>query len=371
MRIRADLHPSFKDFPEDLELVRALLKRVAPRDLIKAINEEDSFLDIDLATRKLKSKLRDSEGKYKKLLDKYESLDDLYNDLLNIDSFRAAPNIKPRSKGGSKREATPIVQFSDWHVGESVEVGQVHGLNEYSPEIAAGRAEAVTVNALKLINKERKDIEINTLVLHLGGDWIGGWIHAELEQTNHMSPIEEVLFALDLLKSSLNYFLKYGDFERIVCLCNRGNHGRLTRFMQHANEKQTNLETFIYCSLGKIDGVEVVIPDSDVGYFEIYGRVIRYFHGQQCKYKGGVGGITVPLNKLQARWDETKKAYYNLMGHYHTLSYPNTKTTLNGSLKGFDAYAASKGFAYEPPVQSFQLLDEKYGVTVKAPIFCD
>jgi hypothetical protein len=41
---------------------------------------------------------------------------------------------------------------------------------------------------------------------------------------------------------------------------------------------------------------------------------------------------------------------------------------VNGSLKGFDSYAAIQGFAAEVPQQAFMVVTPKYGVSIQAPI---
>ena len=60
-----------------------------------------------------------------------------------------------------------------------------------------------------------------------------------------------------------------------------------------------------------------------------------------------------------------------MMGHYHTYMEGNTRTTLNGSLKGYDEYAASAGFPYQDPLQAFLLIDaDRRMVAQRMPIFC-
>jgi hypothetical protein len=59
------------------------------------------------------------------------------------------------------------------------------------------------------------------------------------------------------------------------------------------------------------------------------------------------------------------------MGHYHNYGEPNARTTLNGSLKGYDEYAASAGFPYQEPLQAFLLLDAtRRMMAQRMPIFC-
>lgn len=354
--------------------LRKKIPKIVEGEITAVESNKEGIYD-DLMERKFKAKIKDLDKRYKNLLKKYEHLESKYDELLYVKENEKINSIKPKYKSKEKEEAVAVIQYSDWHVEETVEQEKVNGLNKFNIEIAENRIEKLVNNTLKLINKERNEVKINELVLHLGGDFIGGWIHDELEQMNVMSPIEASIFAKNQLIKAIDFLYNNGNFNRIVCICNRGNHSRTTPKMQHANEMETNYETMIYSGLKdafrNIDEIEFQIPGSSVGYFDIYNLTIRYFHGQQVRYLDGVGGLAIPLNKKLAKWDETIEADYNLMGHYHNWSFPNKKTTLNGSLKGFDTYAYNNGFSYEPPIQSFQLVDKNRGVTIRCPIFCE
>jgi len=274
---------------------------------------------------------------------------------------------------GKKNEGTAICQWSDWHVDEVVKKEVVNGLNEYNPEIAKQRAAKLFENTIKLINTQRSSIDIHTLVVQLGGDFIGGYIHPELQQTNSMSPIEGIFFARNLLASGIEFIKKQGQFKKIIFVCNRGNHGRLTPKMQFNNDYSMNLETMLFRSLAESyqnESVSFVIEESDCSYLSVYDRTLRFFHGHQVKSLGGIGGLTIPLYKQLHRWNDTMPAYYNFMCDKHVYSNPTPDCQVNSSLKGFDSYAASRGFKYQDAMQSFTLLDSKRGVTIKAPVFC-
>jgi len=273
-----------------------------------------------------------------------------------------------------KNNAVSIIQWSDWHVDEVVEAETVNGLNEYNKDIAKQRAHKLFENGIKLIDTQRYSVDIRKAVIHLGGDSIGGYIHPELEQTNSMSPLEGIFYAKDLMTAGIKYSLDNGGLDEIVVVCSRGNHPRLTKKMQYANDYSMNLETNLYLSLADHFAgekrVKFKVEQSELSYLTVYDRVLRFFHGQQIKFMGGIGGVTVPLYKAIFRWNQNIQAYYNFMCDKHTWSTPTPDCQINGSLKGYDAFAASHGFGYQDPIQSFTLLDDKYGITIKAPIFC-
>lgn len=304
---------------------------------------------------------------YSELMDKYDialSLKD--NTPVKI------PVINMGQSG--KGEAVPLVQYSDWHVEERVEKKTVRGLNEYSPEIARVRAKKLTENTLKLVKKERQDVTIKSLFLNLGGDFINSYLHEHDVQMNYMAPIEALAFAKELLKESILTLAAYGDFRQIDIVCTRGNHPRLTKRMQSSNDYKMNLEAILYNMLKQEitdSSIRWHIPESELGYVSIGGKMIRCLHGHQIKFQGGVGGLTIPMNKYIMNLDKTEKADYNCISHWHQMSMPTKSCSVNGSLVGFNSYALSCGFTFEQPQQVFQLLDSKRGLTVRTPIFCE
>lgn len=272
-------------------------------------------------------------------------------------------------------EAIAITQWSDWHVDEVVKPTTVNGFNEYNPTIAESRAKKLFENTIKLVNTQRAGVIIKKAIVHLGGDLVTAWIHPEGMQTNSMTPQQGLFFAYDLHVAGINYLLKYGDFDEIFIVCSRGNHGRQTPKMQFANDYSTNSENYTYKMLANEfksnPKIKFQIDDAELAYMNVYGKQLRFFHGWQIKFKGGIGGLTIPLYKALHRWDANIPAYYNFMADKHNYSRPTPQCVLNGSLVGFNAYALSNGFSFEPPRQSFTLLDSKRGITIKAPIFCE
>lgn len=294
--------------------------------------------------------------------------------LANIKEYPPTKYDIPTPEIKKKNEATAIVQWSDWHLDEVVDFATVNGMNEYNKEIAKQRAFKLFENTVKLTDSQRSAVDINNIVLHLGGDAIGGYIHPELQQTNSMSPLEGIFYAKELMIAGIEYLLNHGRLKNMVVVTSRGNHPRLTPKMQFANDYSMNLETFLYWSLAdhfkKEKTISFKIEQSELAYLTVYDKILRFFHGHQIKFAGGVGGITVPLHKAIYRWDANIKAYYNFMCDKHTYSTPVPNCQINGSLIGYNAYAVSHGFSFQPPLQSFTLLDSQRGVTIKAPIFC-
>lgn len=266
-----------------------------------------------------------------------------------------------------------IALASDFHVGQRVDPRTVNYLNEFNPDIAERRVGNYFTNLLKLVKKERQDVEIRNLVLWLGGDFISGYIHDELIETNYMTPFQEAEFAQNLLAGGLKMLGDKGKFEKITVVCSTGNHGRATKKVHHGSETNNSYEHFIYWNLRKNLADPVFHWQVAEGYFtyvDIYDKLYRFHHGHSVRFMGGIGGLSIPMQKFVHRADQQRPAAHSFCGHFHQQGfYPDF--TVNGSLVGFDSYALSIGARPERPQQVFRLLDPKRNFTVCAPILLD
>lgn len=317
-------------------------------------------------------------GEYKK---RYEytadQLEQTENALAVALALQATPDILKIERNPSldKNEGCAMLLWSDWHIEERVDKRRVNGHNEYNPDIATARAKKLVANSLAMTKLARQDIHVDTCVLWLGGDFINGYIHDELEETNFMSPTEATLFAFQLLISGIQHLVDHGKFKRIVVPCNFGNHGRTTHKKRISSGYKNSYEWMLYWMLQRhfkgCDIIEFNIPESSYTYTEIFGRVIRTFHGDEIGYGGGIGGVTIPLIKKIHRLNTQRYADMNVIGHFHSLCYPSRDITMNGCLVGFSPYAEWLGCTPEPPMQGFRLLDAKRGFTLTTPVFCE
>lgn len=280
-----------------------------------------------------------------------------------------------RQQKSDEHHAIAIINWSDWHVAEKVDKNKTHGKNKFNPEVCRDRVAALARNTVKMIRYMRTHVRLEECVIQLGGDFVTGYLHPELAETNCMGTMEEAYFAQQLLESALHEVLTHAEMRRVRIVALRGNHGRTTKRIQFKNDYETSIESMIYwCVRDRAhdDSVEWIIPRSDVAYTTIQpGYELRSIHGHQIKYGGGVGGISIPLNKWIYRQDATHPAILTQLGHFHTYE-PSGRFVISGSLKGWDEFALSKGFGYEPPSQSICLFDcRRKLITARNPIFCE
>lgn len=339
--------------------------------------ETEFKIDDVILQRRENGEIKSLKKQLDQFIKEYEQLSDAYELALNLKTQDVSginiPFIEENKK--LKSEATAIMQLSDCHFGKVVIPSTVNGLNTHNTTIAKKRMEKLAENFISLIKKERNATNIENLVLILGGDFLeNSQLHEHSEMTTELSPMEETLFAREQLVKFITTIQEHCEFKNVMIPCIRGNHSRISKKMNASVDYRMNYETILYNIL-KQDFSDSVydwyLPDSEIAEFSIYGKRMRAFHGHQCRSMGGIGGITIPLNKYILRMDQISKCEYNFMHHYHNYSFPTSKTTLNGSLIGMDPYAFGLGCEYQPPMQSFQLFDKKRGMTVRIPIFCD
>lgn len=285
-----------------------------------------------------------------------------------LDSLAERPEPKPiKLRKQRKQKKLPEAVFhsmaSDWHVEERVRPETVGHKNEYNPEIAAERAEHYTRSCLKLLDIARKSWYIPRYCQGLNGDFITGHLHLESIQENYLAPTEATLLALSFIENHIDSLLRT-DLELIVLPCNYGNHGRLNSKPQHAVGHVNNLEWMMYRLLEKKYENEPRIDFRVANGYEIvtdfFGYLTKWHHGDMIRYRGGIGGLTVPLYNRKARqamgFDVVHR---DAFGHHHQLGFPQRAIT-NGSMIGFNSYAQSNGFALERPLQASWVVDEEH-----------
>lgn len=275
-----------------------------------------------------------------------------------------------------KADAVACVLASDWHVEEPVEAAKVHGLNEYSLEIAEKRARRFFQNSLRLAQIFARESSIKTLWAGFIGDLISNYIHEELRESNLLGPAEAANFVLGLLHTGIKFWQQESDFK-IVIDAVPGNHGRMTAKPRIQNATETSLETFLYASLARhYEGSERVsfrVAGSKMLYRNFFERFrMRIIHGDDVKFGGGIGGITIPIRKKLAAWDKAAPASLTVMGHFHQLM-DGGDFVVNGSLIGYNEFAQAIGASPEAPKQAFFLVHARNGgeKSVFAPIWVD
>jgi hypothetical protein len=271
---------------------------------------------------------------------------------------RSVPKIasrkKPKHPDG---KATAVFVASDWHIEESVDPAAVGNTNEYNLDIAWARARQYFQSVVWLLKAKRHEAVIDDVVIALLGDFITGLIPmSDPSLLREVGPTRAAAVARDMLAEGLRYVQKHAGARRIVVPCVGGNHGRLTMKPVFSRAAQYNLETFMLGELAREfrndKNFEFLTTDDFGITLDIEGLRVRFSHGDNVRYAGGVGGLTIPLKKARSRWNSERSEHADLdvLGHFHQ-AFDGGDFIVNGSLIGPTGYSRKGGFEYQPPEQ--------------------
>lgn len=329
-------------------------------------------------TIELKDKIRNLEARISTF--KRETLDERYVKEKIIGLREAFDEIDPpewltQQTNGKQVQSVPTLMLSDLHWGETVDMKQMSGVNEYNVEIANQRLKTVIQKAVLLLRNHIAGVDYPGFVLVLGGDMLAGDIHEELTNTNDMPVFPAMLNLLEGLIASIT--LLADEFGYVYVPCVAGNHGRTSRKPRAKQRNETNLDWLLYQFLAlhfQDDGrVTIDSPTSPELTYKVFNHTYHLCHGDQLG-KGGDGiiGSFGPIirgdHKRRSLQSQLNNPYNTLLhGHYHT--YAATQRFIsNGSLVGYDEYALANGFGFEIPQQAFWLTHPEHGITFSMPV---
>jgi hypothetical protein len=332
----------------------------------------EDLLALQLEARRLRAETRDAKASAERALAKLETVQDALTVALEIKDIFDQGTITP-PEDPEKDEAAPILLLSDLHCGQIVKPSAVNGLNEFNPEIFDDRLDAVFRNALKVINGQRSTATIREAVVWLGGDLIEGELHGDAVQNQTLTTTQQIVRCERAIVRGLDYLLQHSDLERILIPCNVGNHGRNTK-KQQSNATENSYEHLAYCSMRRHyrdePRLQWFIADADCLYLDVYGKRLRFFHGDSVRYNGGAAGPLWNVDKHAKNLDQSVPADHTFHGHFHTLGF-GSRATSNGSLPGCAPYGLQSGYRIERPQQGMRFLHSNKGFAGSFPIFTE
>lgn len=326
----------------------------------------------DLHKHRMQSRLSDLESAKKRHLKEISDLLAQLESMREIAAAQPLPPIKPLSKvGGHQRQGVPVMLCSDWHVEEPVDPKTVNGLNCYNLAIAEQCIDSMADAYEWLLMDSRYDCR--TGVVWLGGDLISGFIHEELMEQNFLSPTQAVLWLQERIERMLRKIAaNCQTLERIIVVCNDGNHGRLTHKTRVATRTANSIEWLMYHNIARrmADDPRFVfhVADGEYAYLDVYNQALCFFHGDSVRYMGGVGGLLIPMKRGINELRKYRKVDIVNFGHFHQrIDLPDMVG--NGSMIGINAYAMRIKASPEPRQQSWYLVDSERGKCLSAPIW--
>jgi hypothetical protein len=349
------------------------VKLILTRRETGVIPDQD-IIHSDRHALKLSAKHHKLLARYKSALDELDSAYSSLDVILAVKENIHKPILKltyPKKKSGKSRSVV-VTPLSDVHLGERVDPDTVNGLNKYNVAIATKRLAAFFEKIIYLTNLMRHETQIDTWILPLLGDLISGDIHEELREENELSASQAIFAIEEMIIDGIDYVRKHGQFKKIVIPCCFGNHARTTKKKRHGSAWKTSYEYLLYRHLAKVynddRGITFQLSKGYHNYVEVWKNFkVRLHHGDKISYKGGVGGISIPVNKAVQKWSNIKRVKLDIFAHFHQ-SKEDGLWISNGSVIGFNPYAISIKADYETPRQRFIVIEEEKGLTFNLPI---
>jgi len=283
-----------------------------------------------------------------------------------------ALNIFSKQAGNAPDGVAVIVPATDWHVEERVYSEATNGKNDFDLKEAERRIRRFYSKILELIDWQNHLAKVAEIWHPLLGDLMTGYIHEELMETNALSPTEACVFLQDMICSGIDLLLTKTKLPIFIPTC-VGNHGRTTIKKRIKTSYKNSYEWLLYMTMAKrYENSRRVHWSVGKGYHNVQavmGRKVRFHHGDGLRYQGGVGGITIPVNKSIAQWDKASPADVDIFGHYHTFQWGYNKWVSCGSLMGYSEYSVEIKADFQHPTQAFIVMDRRYGLTSAIPIF--
>lgn len=272
---------------------------------------------------------------------------------------------------------TPTLFLSDLHWGEVVDASQIGGVNAYDVEIAQRRLRAVVEHAIDLLKYHMVNPSYPGLVLALGGDMVTGDIHEELSATNAMEIMPTFVDLYDSLVWAIGTMADV--FGKVFVPCVTGNHGRNTHKIRAKGRNFTSFDWLVYVMLErhfkKDARISIYAPNGPDALYKVHNHRYLLTHGDQ--FRGGdsmigpLGPITRGDHKKRSRNSQIGQEYDTiLMGHWHQ-DIRLRRLIVNGSLKGYDEYAYSNNFFFEPPSQALWMTHPEHGITFSMPVLAE
>ncbi len=322
---------------------------------------EKAKADLSLANAKVKALTREVEALHGRL------------SIYETATAQSVPAWLSRKSKKRKSTVTVCAMLSDTHWDEVVRPEELGGVNKYDRRIAEMRLDRFVEKTIELSTSYIGGVTVDGACLFLGGDMVSGDIHEELTESNEGSMLETVVHWSARLASAIEAL--HNHFGSLHVASVVGNHGRRTRKPRAKGKVHDNFDWLIVHTaatlLGDRKGLTWQVPETADTVIDVHGTRILMTHGDKVTGGGGIGGIWPPIKRLQARLQTNPITEHDLliMGHWHQLTLASTAGLIvNGSTKGYDEYAAMRGFAYEDPRQAWWIVSPEHGVTMSAPI---
>lgn len=265
----------------------------------------------------------------------------------------------------------PVIDFGDWHIGETVLAAEVFGVNEFNEAVADARVARLVERVLHLAFKHVRTPNYPGAVLVLGGDFISGQLHEELLATDWCPPPVATAWCVSRLGRAIAEFRR--AFGRLVVVCVPGNHGRLSRKPWAKRGASACFDHVIYRVLADqfagADDLTFLVPADGEQLIQIASTRFLIMHGHELGVKGGDGiiGALGPIVRGATKVGRQQRSIGRdfdvlMLHHFHQdLWLPASGVIVNPTLKGYDEYSRAQRYRYEPAAQRLFFVHPVWG----------
>jgi hypothetical protein len=298
-----------------------------------------------------------------------------------VETYHAAAGTPPKWLRATKKHkpgsATACLQFSDLHLDEVVQPGEVGGLNAYNRDVAELRLRRWADKACEM--GERHAHTWDGALIFWGGDMVSGSIHEELRETNADVLPGTMVHWAPRIAAAIRQVADFYGKAHIPCVV--GNHGRLT-IKKSAKRRGRNswdwlLTQMVAAHFTDDPRVTFDIAQGSYLFVPVYDTHAYLTHGDEVGGGGGWAGVWSPLGTIRRRGMELAAAHgirpdYAVVGHWHQLTLAHHRGLVcNGAMKGWDEFAATLRLAPEPAMQGWWVHTPENGVTLAAPLLLE
>lgn len=334
--------------------------------------------ELELKARFLEQENSTLRTELKQFKNQTYALNDVRTKIFNLASTSPSiPNWLVNTNKLGHSAGIPSIFLSDFHWGEVVDPSQINNVNQYNLEIAKKRVQALVEKTIDLLDNHIVSDKYPGIVMPVGGDMFSGDIHEELSASNE----EDMMVLFSDLFGVMSWVIEqFADhFGKIFIPWVAGNHSRTTKKVMAKGFNFTNFDFLLGLQLAKYfeknKNVTFFIPNGSDAMFRIYNHTYLLTHGNQFRGGDGVIGAIGPVirgdMRKRTRNNQIKMEYDTmLIGHFHQLMMLD-RVIVNGSLKGYDEYAYTSNFPYEPPRQGLWITHPDLGITFSMPVLVD
>lgn len=345
---------------ESRRLKMELRRTALPKNVPEPLPDEEQVAQDSEITR-----LRDELGRLRKLYKlatRERSSDEALIVAIRevVPTFEPVTPPKPVQINGKVETETAVLLLGDLHIGEVVDEEETGGIAVYDLDIAHRRVMHTVQTAVKMTKEHLKGgYHIPNIEVFGLGDFVSGIIHKELEVTNEVGIVEQVMVAAEMTAEALLLLCQH--FEHVTFTGVVGNHGRVEMHKYFKMKAKNNYDRMVYLIVEKMlkdqPNLTMNVPMSFWTIRKVENTRFLLLHGDQIK--GWMGFPVYGANRAYMKMRSLLEGYGNgfdtmVMAHFHTPNIWNIQrdeVICNGSTKGGDEYALGAISAACDPVQ--------------------